>query len=69
MVAISIVSKCEECIECHIKECIKVNSCLVEILDAIKMGMMVSGSVSYPYVRHSFRIFKRLNIIDYYQKM
>ncbi|MFX1388519.1 MAG: carboxymuconolactone decarboxylase family protein [Promethearchaeota archaeon] len=64
MVAISIVSKCEECIEFHIKECIKVKSSLSEILDAIKMGMMASGSVSYPYVRHSFRILQELGIIN-----
>jgi len=64
MVAVSIVSKCEECIEYHIKECIRMNSSTLEILDAIKMGMMASGSVTYPYVRHSFKILKKLEIIN-----
>jgi len=63
MVAVSIVSKCEECIEYHIKECIRVNSSTSEIIDAIKMGMMAGGSVSYPYVRHSFKILEDLKII------
>ena len=63
MVAVSIVSKCEECIEYHIKECLNANSNKNEIIDAIKMGMMASGSVSYPYVRHSFKILRELKII------
>ena len=63
MIAISIVSKCKECIEYHIKECLKANSNKKEIIEAIKMGMMASGSVSYPYVRYSFKILKELKII------
>ncbi|MFX1268992.1 MAG: carboxymuconolactone decarboxylase family protein [Promethearchaeota archaeon] len=64
MVAVSIVSKCEECIEYHIKECLKVNSSAPEIIDTIKMGMMAGGSLSYPYVRHSFKMLKKLKIIN-----
>jgi len=64
MVAISIVSKCEECIEYHIKECLKANSSVPEIIDAIKIGMMAGGSVSYPYVRYSFKVLKTLKIIN-----
>ena len=64
MVAVSIVSKCKECIEYHIKECLRVNSSTPEIIDAIKMGMMAGGSISYPYVRYSFKILKELEIIN-----
>ena len=64
MVAVSIVSKCKECIEYHIKECLNANSNKKEIIEAIKMGMMASGSVSYPYVRYSFKILERLKIIN-----
>lgn len=64
MVAVSIVSKCKECIEYHIKECLSVNSSRTEIIEAIKMGMMAGGSVSYPYVRYSFKILKELKIIN-----
>lgn len=63
MVSISIVSKCEECIEYHIKECLNANSNKKEIIEAIKMGMMASGSVSYPYVRYSFKVLHQLKII------
>jgi len=64
MVAVSIVSKCKECIEYHIKECLSVNSSTSEIIEAIKMGMMAGGSISYPYVRYSFKILKDLKIIN-----
>ncbi|MFX1388246.1 MAG: carboxymuconolactone decarboxylase family protein [Promethearchaeota archaeon] len=64
MVTVSIVSKCKECVEYHIKECLRVNSSTPEIVDAIKMGIMAGGSVSYPYVRHSFKILKKLEIIN-----
>jgi len=63
MIAVSIVSKCKECIEYHIKECLRVNSSTAEIIEAIKMGMMAGGSVSYPYVRYSFKILEELKII------
>jgi AhpD family alkylhydroperoxidase len=63
MVAVSIVSKCKECIEYHIKECLNANSNKNEIIEAIKMGMMASGSVSYPYVRYSFKILKESEMI------
>ncbi len=64
MVAVSIVSKCKECIEYHIKECLSVESSTTEIIEAIKMGIMTGGSVSYPYVRHSFKILEDLKIIN-----
>ena len=37
MVAVSIVSKCEECLEYHIKECLKANSSAQEIIDTINI--------------------------------
>jgi AhpD family alkylhydroperoxidase len=63
MVVVSIVSKCKDCIEYHIKECLKVNSSASEMIEAIKMGMMAGGSVSYPYGRHSFKVLKKLKVI------
>jgi len=60
MVAVSIVSKCKDCIEYHIKECLAADSSRAELIEAIKMGMMASGSVSYPYVRYSFKILNKL---------
>jgi len=58
MVAISIVEKCEECIQYHLEESNKAGALKEEIIEAIKMGMMAGGSVTYPYVRHAFRCLK-----------
>ncbi|MBU1101503.1 MAG: carboxymuconolactone decarboxylase family protein [Bacteroidetes bacterium] len=54
MVSISIVQKCEECIIYHLGECLNHNATREEILDAVKIGMMSSGSTSYPYGRLAF---------------
>jgi len=63
MVAISIVAKCEECIEFHIGESNTTGATKDEIVEAVKMGMMAGGSVTYPYVRHAIKIMAELGII------
>ena len=55
MVTISIVEKCEECIEYHISESKDAGASKDEIVEAVRMGMMAGGSVTYPYVRHAFK--------------
>ena len=64
MVTVSIVSKCKECHEYHIKECLSVNSSTAEIIEVIKMEIMAGGSVNYLYVRHSFKVLEDLKIIN-----
>jgi AhpD family alkylhydroperoxidase len=64
MVAISIVEKCVECIELHIDESKKAGATKDEILEAVKMGMMAGGAVTYPFVRHAFKIMAVLGIIS-----
>ena len=63
MVAISIVEKCEECIEFHIGESKKSGASKEEIVEAVKMGMMAGGAVTYPYIRHAFKVMADLGII------
>ena len=63
MVAISIVAKCKECIEFHIGESNTAGATKDEIVEAVKMGMMAGGNVSYPYVRHAFKVMVDLGII------
>jgi AhpD family alkylhydroperoxidase len=54
MLTVSIFSKCEECIVFHCRECIDNGAMYKELLEAIKMGMMAGGSVTYPYARQAF---------------
>lgn len=63
MISISIVQKCKECIEYHIEETIKAEADKNEIIESIKIGMISSGSTSYPYVRFAFSILINKGII------
>jgi AhpD family alkylhydroperoxidase len=63
MVAISIVSLCNECISYHIQESIKAGASKPEIIEYVKMGMMSRGSISYPYVRFAFKELKELKLV------
>jgi AhpD family alkylhydroperoxidase len=63
MVAISIQSKCSECIDFHVLEAIKVGANKDELIEAVKMAMMAGGSLTYPYVRHAFDILIEVGVI------
>jgi AhpD family alkylhydroperoxidase len=60
MVAMSIQSKCSECIDFHVPEAIKAGAGKDELIEAAKMGMMAGGSLTYPYLRAPYiRYFDR----------
>lgn len=63
MLSISIVQKCEECLIYHMEQCIRNNATKEELLEAIKIGMMSSGSTSYPYGRRAFDILETENVL------
>lgn len=63
MVALSIHAKCSECIDFHISEAIKAGAVKDELIEAVKMGMMAGGSLTYPYVRHAFDVLIEAGII------
>ncbi len=62
--SISIVSRCDDCIQYHLQACIQENATKQEIIEAIKIGVIGGGSITYPSARHAFKIMKELNIID-----
>lgn len=64
MVTVSIVVKCEPCIEFHVREAFEAGADLKEVVEAIKMGLMASGSTGYPYARHAFGVMKALGKIN-----
>jgi AhpD family alkylhydroperoxidase len=63
LLAISIVQKCEECIDYHLDECIRQGAVKDEIIESIKMGMMSGGTTSYPYIRKIFALLNEKKII------
>jgi AhpD family alkylhydroperoxidase len=51
--SISVLSRCDECILYHLQECIKQNATKTQIIEAIKMGVIGGGSITYPNARYA----------------
>lgn len=62
--AISVLTRCEECVLYHLQGCIKEKADKKEIIEAIKMGVIGGGSITYPTARFAFKILKELEIIE-----
>jgi AhpD family alkylhydroperoxidase len=49
----SMVLRCNDCIDYHILECIKVGWSDTEIIDAMNVALVVGGSIVIPHLRHA----------------
>ncbi len=54
--AISVVSRCNECICYHIEGCLNANASIDEIIEAIKIGVIGGGSITYPNARFAIHV-------------
>lgn len=61
--SISVLTRCEECILYHLQGCLAENAGKDEIIEAIKMGVIGGGSVTYPMARFAFKALKELEVI------
>lgn len=61
--SISVLSRCEECIIYHLQGCIAEKANKREIIEAIKMGVIGGGSITYPSARFAFKLMKELLLI------
>jgi AhpD family alkylhydroperoxidase len=57
---ISIVINCESCMECHIKNAIDEKASLEEIIEAIEVGLEMSGAPGTAAARFAMKV------LDYY---
>ena len=60
--SISVLTRCEECILYHIQECLKVNTNKHELLEAIKIGVIGGGSITYPSARYAIKVINELDV-------
>lgn len=60
--SISVLTRCEECIAYHLQNCLDEGCSRAELIDAIKMGAIGGGSITYPSVRFTYKLMKELNI-------
>ncbi len=58
--SISVFSKCEECIVYHIQNCKEEGATKTQIIEAIKLGVIGGGSVTYPWARKAFAFLNEL---------
>ncbi len=61
--SISVFCKCNECILYHIQGCVAAGADKGEIIEAIKIGVIGAGSVTYPNARYAFQIMEQLKIL------
>lgn len=61
--SISVFSRCDECIAYHIQTCLKEKSSKKEMIEAIRIGVIGGGSVTYPNARYAFSILKELRVL------
>ena len=54
--SISILSRCNECILYHIQGCIAAGANKKQIVEAIKLGVIGGGSITYPNARYAFEV-------------
>jgi AhpD family alkylhydroperoxidase len=61
--AISILSRCEECILYHVQGALNAGASKEEIIEAIKIGVIGGGSITYPSARFAFNALQELGIL------
>jgi AhpD family alkylhydroperoxidase len=61
--SISVLTRCEECIAYHMQGCMNENASKQEIIEAIKIGVIGGGSITYPSARYAFNIMEELKIL------
>lgn len=54
--AISVTTRCNECILYHLDGSLKQGATRSELLEAIKIGVMAGGSITYPNARFAFEL-------------
>ena len=52
--AISVATRCNECVLYHLDGCRREGASRVEIVEAIKIGVIAGGSITFPNARFAF---------------
>lgn len=61
--SISVLTSCEECVSYHIQGCLAAGADKTQIIEAIKIGVIGGGSITYPTARYAFSVLKELGVI------
>lgn len=61
--SLSIATRCEECVAYHIQGCIQAKATKEHIIEAIKIGVIGGGSITYPSARYAFSLLEELKVL------
>lgn len=58
--AISVLSRCNECIAYHLEGCLQAGATHEQIVEAIKIGVIGGGSITYPNARFAIKTLEEM---------
>lgn len=61
--AISVATRCDECILYHIGGCLEAGAGREEIIEAVKIGVIGGGSITYPNARFAFEMLAEKGVV------
>jgi AhpD family alkylhydroperoxidase len=56
----SAVLRCNDCIEYHLGQCVKLGCTRAELVDALNVALIVGGSIFIPHFRHAMIVLEEL---------
>ncbi|MFN2134248.1 MAG: carboxymuconolactone decarboxylase family protein [Anaerolineae bacterium] len=60
----SCVLRCDDCIDYHLIQCIRLGYTDEELHDALNVALVVGGSIFIPHLRHAFQTIEELRQLE-----
>lgn len=60
----SCVLRCDDCIDYHLIQCVKLGYTDSELHDALNVALVVGGSIFIPHLRHAFQTIEELRQME-----
>lgn len=63
-VSISVLTRCDDCVVYHIQGALAAGADSSQLIEAIKLGVVGGGSITYPTARYAFAVLEALDQLD-----
>jgi len=60
----SAVLRCNDCIDYHLIQCLRLGFSDAELHDALNVALVVGGSIVIPHLRHAFDTLEQLRLLE-----
>jgi AhpD family alkylhydroperoxidase len=60
----SCVLRCDDCIDYHLIQCVKMGFSDEELAEALNVALVVGGSIFIPHMRHAFGTIEELRLLE-----